>query len=144
MGSSFKKQLAKRLQKNAPWLAITADSIAVKDVKARVDAPGVTNFPSPAPTRAPTTEFPTAAPTPSPTKAPTLEYFHPCDDGSHGCDKGPGGICNTRGMTIEERAKDLTKNDWTCSCAAGFFAHTVALIPTSNTNAGSPFLPLHF
>jgi len=51
------------------------------------------------------TPRPTPEPTPVPTPAPTE---HPCDDGSHGCDKGAGGICVKEG------------NDYACKCAHAF------------------------
>jgi hypothetical protein len=43
--------------------------------------------------------------TPAPTPAPTP--MHQCDDGSHGCDKGPGGICLKVGGDF---------NEWACGC----------------------------
>merc|ERR1712159_407291 len=48
----------------------------------------------------------TPEPTPVPTAAP--EPVHPCTDGSHGCDKGEGGICTEDGA------------GWKCDCAAGY------------------------
>ena len=60
------------------------------------------------PTKAPYTEptkTPTTVPTKALTKAPT---FHSCTDGSHGCDKQSGGVCNAVG------------DGWECGCAAGY------------------------
>jgi len=75
--------------------------------------PAPTQKPTPQPTPSPTlvptpapTPRPTRAPTPSPTPAPVP--VHPCDDGSHGCDKSEGGICTKSGSS------------WTCSCASGY------------------------
>ena len=51
------------------------------------------------PTPAPTT----LAPTSSPTKPP-----HPCDDGTHGCTTGAGGVCIASGGSYE------------CGCASGY------------------------
>merc|ERR1711975_614 len=48
---------------------------------------------------------PTDTPTDAPTGAPT---YHPCDDGTHGCDTGPGGICMK------------TESGWACGCAEGY------------------------
>merc|ERR1711957_1045525 len=53
-------------------------------------------------TKTPTTATPTTA-TPS-TPAPT---YHPCKDGSHGCDKSPCGVCLEVG------------DGWECGCASG-------------------------
>merc|ERR1719247_3147594 len=67
--------------------------------------PAPTPTPTPDPTPVPTPEptpTPTPAPTPVPTPSPT---HHPCDDGSHGCDKGDGGICVKEGP-----------NSWACEC----------------------------
>ena len=66
--------------------------------------PNPTAAPTVAPTAAPTVA-PTAAPTAAPTPAPTM---HECDDGNHGCDQGPGGICVKDGA------------GWKCECAAGY------------------------
>merc|ERR1711972_878870 len=38
----------------------------------------------------------------------TTTTLHPCDDGSHGCDTGPGGVC------VEGT------DGWECDCAAGY------------------------
>ena len=97
----------------------TQDAGAVADVKS-LQTPAPTAAPTEAPTDAPTvsptdaptwapTETPTDAPTVSPTDAPTdAPTFHPCNDGSHGCDKTAGGICVQAG------------SGWRCECAAGF------------------------
>eukprot|EP01062_Namystynia_karyoxenos_P045402 TRINITY_DN3369_c0_g2_i1.p1 TRINITY_DN3369_c0_g2~~TRINITY_DN3369_c0_g2_i1.p1 ORF type:complete len:1464 (+),score=278.31 TRINITY_DN3369_c0_g2_i1:82-4473(+) len=61
--------------------------------------------PSPAPS-APPSASPSGVPSTPPTVAPT---FHPCADGSHGCDKGPGGICIV-----------TTGDAWECNCSAGY------------------------
>merc|ERR1712070_1287051 len=62
------------------------------------------------PTHQPT-QYPTKFPTPEPTKFPTpFPTAHPCDDGSHGCDKGPGGECHKG-----------EGNAWTCGCAANYY-----------------------
>merc|ERR1719316_327081 len=67
--------------------------------------PVPTAKPTPEPTASPTPE-PTAEPTPSPTPKPTP---HACDDGSHGCDKGPGGIC----YKVDAGVSD---GGWLCDC----------------------------
>lgn len=58
------------------------------------------------PTDAPTA-MPSATPTDSPTLAPTP---HPCDDGAHGCDDGPGGVCY----------KSATPKGYICGCGSGY------------------------
>jgi hypothetical protein len=68
-----------------------------------------TKEPTKEPTKAPTKE-PTKEPTHSPTVAPTVApTFHPCDDGSHGCHKGEGGVCNKE-----------AGYEYSCGCAAGY------------------------
>merc|ERR1719311_372109 len=69
--------------------------------------------PTLAPTVAPTVE-PTAAPTQLPTPTPTIAPTpaptpHPCDDDSHGCDNGPGGICYKVDGGVNEEG-------WLCDC----------------------------
>eukprot|EP01062_Namystynia_karyoxenos_P011342 TRINITY_DN14057_c0_g1_i1.p1 TRINITY_DN14057_c0_g1~~TRINITY_DN14057_c0_g1_i1.p1 ORF type:complete len:2338 (+),score=88.49 TRINITY_DN14057_c0_g1_i1:99-7016(+) len=49
---------------------------------------------------------PSERPSSPPSHSPTA---HPCTDGSHGCDTGPGGICLTR-----------PGGTWACDCAVGF------------------------
>merc|ERR1712072_170189 len=83
------------------------------------------------------TPHPTNYPTAAPTKAPTL---HPCTDGSHGCDKGPGGICYP--------ATDGS-NGWTCAChnmywcsngcSAPHTAHQCIVITPSPTTYPTPY-----
>jgi hypothetical protein len=36
---------------------------------------------------------------------------HPCDDGSHSCDQGEGGVCYKA---------DDGSDGWTCGCASGY------------------------
>merc|ERR1712166_461081 len=70
-----------------------------------------TKAPTWMPTKTPTTKAPTWTPTKTPTtkaptKAPTIgPTYHPCRDGSHGCDEGPCGVCNEVG------------DGWECGCA---------------------------
>ena len=52
-------------------------------------------------------QSPTETPTDAPTPAPTL---HPCRDGSHDCDTGPGGVCQ----------EDPDSHQWQCGCAPGY------------------------
>merc|ERR1712072_100424 len=83
------------------------------------------------------TPHPTNYPTAAPTKAPTL---HPCTDGSHGCDKGPGGICYP--------ATDGS-NGWTCAChnmywcsngcSAPHTAHQCKIITPSPATYPTPY-----
>jgi hypothetical protein len=61
--------------------------------------PRASPIPTPAPTR---------APTPQPTDVPTP---HPCDDGSHGCDHGAGGVCYKVYAGLRE---------WQCGCKFGW------------------------
>jgi len=54
------------------------------------------------------TQYPSEHPTKFPTNWPTLApTHHPCDDSSHGCDKGEGGECY--------KSEDGS-NGWTCGC----------------------------
>ena len=62
----------------------------------------------------------TVAPTTAPTAAPTL---HQCDDGTHGCDTGPGGICY-------EYVYKMGLH-WACGCAAGFYCSHGCTMPHS-------------
>merc|ERR1719271_1367490 len=63
--------------------------------------------------------FETPLPTPSPTMEPTppptapAPTPHACDDGSHGCDKGEGGIC----YKVDEGVND---EGWLCDCEQGY------------------------
>jgi hypothetical protein len=95
-----------------------------------------TAYPTANPTAYPTnspTEVPASSPTPSPTP-------HPCDDGSHGCDKNAGGICY--------KGRD---NSWTCGCynthwcsagcAAPHVGHTCTLVTPSPTAYPTPKPP---
>eukprot|EP00662_Eupelagonemidae_sp_cell21_P057310 gene57310-biopygen88593 len=63
---------------------------------------------------------------------------HPCLGSSHGCDKGPGGVCNA-----------LANSQWTCDCKPGWVcitgctthvAHVCEAVthPPSGPPAGSP------
>ena len=79
-----------------------------------------THSPTESPTAFPTgtpTGTPTEAPTDSPTQAPTgtpttaTPTAHACQSGTHGCDKGDGGIC------VED--PDVP-SAWRCTCADGF------------------------
>merc|ERR1712166_1171921 len=58
------------------------------------------------------THAPTNAPS---TSAPTT---HPCDNGSHGCDSGPGGVC----ISKKKGAKDLLfgNTTWKCGCKPSY------------------------
>merc|ERR1719399_2218594 len=66
-------------------------------------------LPTPRPTPEPTPEQ-TPEPTPDPTPSPTP---HACDDGSHGCDKGEGGIC----YKVDE---GVNEEGWLCDCKEGY------------------------
>merc|ERR1719171_676338 len=73
--------------------------------------------PSPTPEEEPTyyyyeeeEEVMTAEPTPAPTPKP-----HPCDDGSHGCDMNPGGIC----FKVED-GEGVNGEGWICDCDPPF------------------------
>jgi hypothetical protein len=61
------------------------------------------------------TDAPTAAPTATPTDTPTdmptnMPTFHPCDDGTHGCDLTSTECASTNG----------NDNTFTCECLEGF------------------------
>eukprot|EP01062_Namystynia_karyoxenos_P045407 TRINITY_DN3369_c0_g4_i2.p1 TRINITY_DN3369_c0_g4~~TRINITY_DN3369_c0_g4_i2.p1 ORF type:complete len:1553 (+),score=315.36 TRINITY_DN3369_c0_g4_i2:79-4659(+) len=85
-----------------------------------------TPLPSPAPSPAPS-----GGPSTPPTAAPS---FHPCTDGSHGCDKGPGGVCIV-----------ATGNTWQCNCSAGYVcvagcsSHTAhSCVPLTGSPTAAP------
>merc|ERR1719157_231400 len=80
--TAFSTQLVAELQAQPEFESISTADIVVGEITTAVDDPGATSFP---------------------TKAPTI---HPCNDGSHGCDKSTGGICYP-----------TTGNGWTCACA---------------------------
>ena len=95
--------------------------------------------PTAKPTAAPSTAKPTNQPSGAPTKQPTgAPTNHPCKDGSHGCDSGPGGICVTK-----------EANKWACACksshkcVAGCTAHhkghkcVITSTPTGAPTKGS-------
>jgi len=100
--TAFSTQLVAELQAQPEFESISTADIVVGEITTAVDDPGATSFPTKVPTKYPTPS-PTAQPTTYPTKAPTI---HPCNDGSHGCDKSTGGICYP-----------TTGNGWTCACA---------------------------
>ena len=57
----------------------------------------------------------TSAPTVAPTSAPTP---HPCDDGSHGCDKSAGGVCFKIHGNQASGVQDML---WVCGCNRGYY-----------------------
>jgi len=142
--TAFSTQLVAELQTQPAFETISTADIVVGEVTTAVDDPSATSFPTktptkfptPSPTAQPTTE-PTTEPTPTPTLAPTA---HPCDDGSHGCETGAGGICYK---------SDSGSNGWTCGCAqthwcskgcsAPHLSHTCTLITATPTTYPTPY-----
>ena len=66
---------------------------------------------------------PTPPPTHSPTSNPTTPSthaltIHVCDNGSHGCDSGPGGVC----ISKKNSTKDLLfgNTTWKCGCKPSY------------------------
>ena len=85
-----------------------------------------TGSPTAPPTRSPTT----SEPSPGPTAAPT---FHPCTDGSHGCDVG----------TTYCAVRTDVPSGYTCECNAGFSraTDTACVITTNPTGAPTTAVP---
>merc|ERR1719421_1381702 len=54
-----------------------------------------------------------STPLPDQASNATAATPHACDDGSHGCDKGEGGIC----YKVDERASN---GGWLCDCEQGY------------------------
>merc|ERR1740117_2293275 len=52
-----------------------------------------TRNPTHAPTNAPATSAPSSSAPSSSAPSSSAPTTHPCDNGSHGCDSGPGGVC---------------------------------------------------
>lgn len=73
------------------------------------------------------TKTPTVVVTTAPTKAPTVAVTegHPCDDGSHGCDQGPGGEC----LRSVKQTPNGPVSGWKCECKVDYWCKTGCTAP---------------